>query len=412
MTTERLEPSEQGRKSSRLPRHVLVLGVISFLTAMSSAMVYGLLPVFLVRVLGATIVSVGFIEGAAEGIMSFARIASGLASDLIGRRKPLVLLGYGVSALNKIMFPLAGAVSVVLAARVIDRVGKGLRDAPRDAFLTDVTPAMVRGAGFGLRLSFYTVGYVIGPVAAMVLMAASGDNFRLVFWIALIPAIMAMLILFFGISETVPKKFPSRPLRLYRSDLALFAAPFWWAIAVASLLSLARFSPAFLVLKAHSIGIDVAFVPIVLIFMHLVYAAAAYPFGILADHIDRRRQLMIGAAVLVSADLILANATEAWMTLVGAGFWGLQMAVTQGLLAASIADAAPERLRGTAFGIYDMAVGIAAFIASSAAGALWTAIGSGSAFGLSCLVAVAAILLLLFQPKAIPGNSLPQHGRS
>ena len=295
---------------------------------------------------------------------------------------------------------------------MIDRVGKGLRDAPRDAFLTDVTPAKIRGAGFGLRLSFYTVGYVIGPVAAMVLMVTSGDNFRLVFWIAVIPAVMAMLILFFGISETVPKEFPPRPLRLHRSDLTLFTAPFWWAIAVASLLSLARFSPAFLVLKAHSIGVDVAFVPIVLIFMHLVYAAAAYPFGILADHIDRRRQLVIGAAVLVAADLILANATEAWVAVVGAGFWGLQMAVTQGLLAASIADAAPERLRGTAFGIYDMAVGAAAFVASSAAGALWTTIGSGSAFGLSCLVAVAAIVLLLFQPKAVLANSLPQHGRS
>ena len=212
MTTERPELSEQDRKPRRLPRHVFILGVISFLTAMSSAMVYGLLPVFLIRVLGATIVSIGFIEGAAEGVMSFARIASGLASDLIGRRKPLVLLGYGVSALNKVMFPLADAVSVVLAARVIDRVGKGLRDAPRDAFLTDVTPAKIRGSGFGLRLSFYTVGYVIGPVAAMVLMATSGDNFRLVFWIAVIPAVMAMLILFFWHQRDHAEKVPSEAL--------------------------------------------------------------------------------------------------------------------------------------------------------------------------------------------------------
>ncbi len=411
MTGERRKFSEQGGKSRRLPRHVAVLGVISFLTAMSSAMVYGLLPVFLVRVLGATIVSIGFIEGAAEGIMSFARIVSGLASDLIGRRKPLVLLGYAVSALNKLMFPLAGTVFVVLAARVIDRVGKGLRDAPRDAFLTDVTPAKIRGSGFGLRLSFYTAGYVIGPVAAMVLMATSDDNFRLVFWIAVIPAAIAMLILFFGISETVPKKCPPRRLRLHRGDLALFNAPFWWTIAVASLLSLARFSPAFLVLKAHSVGVGVAFVPIVLIFMHVVYAAAAYPFGILADHIDRRLQLVIGAAVLVAADLTLANATAAWVAVVGAGCWGLQMAVTQGLLAASVADAAPERLRGTAFGIYDMAVGAAAFIASSAAGTLWAAVGSGSAFGLSCVLAVATIILLLFQPKAVLANRLSQQGR-
>ena len=411
MTAERPESSEEGGKSRRLPRHIAVLGIISFLTAMSSAMVYGLLPVFLVRVLGATIVSIGLIEGAAEGMMSFARIASGLASDLIGRRKPLVLFGYAVSALNKLMFPLAGTVFVVLAARVIDRVGKGLRDAPRDAFLTDVTPAKIRGSGFGLRLSFYTAGYVIGPVAAMVLMATNGDNFRLVFWIAVVPAAMAMLILFFGISETVPKKFPPRRLRLHCGDLALFNTPFWWTIAVASLLSLARFSPAFLVLKAHSIGVNVAYVPIVLIAMHLVYAAAAYPFGILADHINRRFQLVIGAAVLVAADLILANATAAWVAVVGAGFWGLQMAVTQGLLAASIADTAPERLRGTAFGIYDTAVGAAAFIASSAAGALWAAVGSGSAFGLSCVLAVVVVILLLVQPKAVLDNRLSRQRR-
>jgi MFS family permease len=209
----------------------------------------------------------------------------------------------------------------------------------------------------------------------------------------------------------VPKKFSPRRLTLHRGDLALFTAPFWWTIAVASLLSLARFSPAFLVLKAHSIGIDVAFVPIVLISMHLVYAAAAYPFGILADHINRRFQLVIGAVVLAAADLILADATEAWVAVVGAGCWGLQMAVTQGLLAASIADAAPERLRGAAFGIYDTAVGTAAFIASSAAGTLWAAVGPGSAFGLSCVLAVATIMLLLFQPKVVLANRLSQQGR-
>jgi MFS family permease len=383
-----------------LPRHVAILGVISLLTAMSSAMVYGLLPVFLVRELGATMTTVGFIEGAAEGMMSLARIGSGLASDWMGRRKPLVLFGYAVSAVNKVMFPLAGAVSVVLAARIIDRIGKGLRDAPRDAFMTDVTPAKIRGSSFGLRLTFYTTGYVIGPSAAMAIMAASSDNFRLVFWIAVIPAVLAIVVLLFGIKESIPRKIPPRPLRLRRADLALFGVPFWWAIAIASLLSLARFSPAFLVLKAHSIGIDVALVPIMLILMHLVYAAAAYPFGVLADHIDRRLQLVMGAAVLVGADLILANATVGWMAAIGAGTWGLQMAVTQGLLAASVSDAAPVTLRGTAFGIYDMAIGAAAFMASSAGGALWMVGGSSWAFGFSGAIAVATIVLLLFNRAA------------
>jgi len=407
MTDEHAEaPAPDVQLPQRLPRHVAILGVISLLTAMSSAMVYGLLPVFLVKVLGASTASVGFIEGTAEAMMSLARIFSGLASDWMGRRKPLVLLGYTVSAINKVMFPLAGAVSMVLAARIIDRIGKGLRDAPRDAFMTDVTPAKIRGSGFGLRLAFYTTGFVIGPLAAMGLMRLSGDDFRLVFWVAVIPAVLAIVILLFGITETTPKKFIPRPLLLRRSEFALFTGAFWWAIAIASLLSLARFSYAFLILKAHGIGIDAAFVPIMLVLMHIVYAAAAYPFGILADHMNRRLQLGIGAAVLIGADIVLATANVGWMTAIGAGLWGLQMAVTQGLLAASVADAAPAELRGTAFGIYDLSVGLATFVASAAAGALWMVGGPPLAFGFSGLIAVAAILLLLVQQPPRPANHI------
>jgi MFS family permease len=285
----------------------------------------------------------------------------------------------------------------VLAARVIDRLGKGLRDAPRDAFMTDVTPAKIRGSGFGLRLAFYTTGFVIGPLAAMGLMELSGDDFRLVFWVAVIPAVLAIIILLFGITENAPKKLIPRPLVPRRSEFALFAGAFWWAIAVASLLSLARFSYAFLILKAHGIGIDAAFVPIMLVLMHVVYAAAAYPFGVLADHMNRRLQLGIGAAVLIGADIVLATANVAWMAAIGAGLWGLQLAVTQGLLSASVADAAPAELRGTAFGIYDMSVGLATFVASAAAGALWMVGGPPLAFGFSGLIAAAAIVLLLLQ---------------
>jgi MFS family permease len=398
MTAEHPEALDPERIVRHLPRKVVVLGVISLLTAMSSAMVYGLLPVFLIKSLGATTASVGFIEGVAEAMMSLTRIFSGVASDWMGRRKPLVLLGYVVSAINKVMFPLAGAVSTVLIARVIDRVGKGLRDAPRDAFMTDVTPAKIRGSGFGLRLAFYTTGFVVGPVAAMGLMALSGDNFRLVFWVAVIPAAIAIIILVAAIKEQVPKKFLPRPHLLRRSEFALFTGAFWWAIAVASLLSLARFSYAFLILKAHNIGIDAAFVPIMLVLMHVVYAIAAYPFGVLADHIDRRLQLGIGAAILIGADIILATTNVGWVTAIGAGLWGLQMAVTQGLLSASVAEAAPATLRGTAFGIYDLSIGFATFIASAAAGTLWMVGGPPLAFGFSGLIASAAILLLLFQP--------------
>jgi MFS family permease len=399
-----LNSPEHDQPTLKLPRHVAVLGVISFLTAMSSAMVYGLLPIFLVRVLGATMASVGIIEGIAEATTSLTKIVSGRASDWIGRRKPLVFLGYALSAVNKLLFPLAGDVSTILTARVIDRIGKGMRDAPRDAFLTDVTPAKIRGSGFGLRLAFYTTGFVVGPLTAIGLMRLSNDNFRLVFWIAVIPAVIAIVVVLFGLKEP-PKKFPlpAPRFQIRRSELAHFAASFWWVIAVASLLSLARFSYAFLVLKAHDIGIDAAFVPIMLVLMHLVYAAAAYPFGVLADHIDRRLQLGIGIVVLICADVVLAGADTVWMTAFGAVLWGLQLAVTQGLLSATVADAAPNTLRGTAFGIYELAISFTTFVASAAAGALWMVGGPRLTFGVGAAIAAAAVLLLLFRPmpKAI-----------
>jgi MFS family permease len=390
---------EHDHPTLKLPRHIAVLGVISFLTAMSSAMVYGLLPVFLVKVLGATMASVGIIEGIAEATTSLTKIVSGRASDWIGRRKPLVFLGYALSAVNKLLFPLAGDVSTILTARVIDRIGKGMRDAPRDAFLTDVTPAKIRGSGFGLRLAFYTTGFVVGPLAAIGLMRLSNDNFRLVFWIAVIPAAIAILVVLFGLQEP-PKNLPlpAPRFQIRRSELARFAASFWWAIAVAGLLSLARFSYAFLVLKAHDIGIDAAFVPIMLVLMHLVYAAAAYPFGILADHIDRGLQLGIGIVILICADIVLAGADTVWMTAFGAALWGLQLAVTQGLLSATVADAAPDTLRGTAFGIYEVAIGFTTFVASAAAGALWMVGGPRLTFGVGATIAAAAVLLLLFRP--------------
>jgi MFS family permease len=383
----------------RLPRHIIVLGIISFLTAMSSAMVYGLLPVFLIKVLHTTAASVGFIEGMAEATTSLTKIASGMVSDWLGRRKPIVLIGYTLSAVNKVLFPLAGDAATVLVARIVDRVGKGTRDAPRDAFLTDVTPAPIRGSGFGLRLTFYTAGFVVGPLTAIALMSLSGDDFRLVFWVAVIPALMAIIVLLVALKE--PPRHAALPpprLRIRRSDLASFPPPFWWAIAIASLLSLARFSYAFLVLKAHAIGIDAAFVPMTLVLMHVVYAAAAYPFGVLADHIDRRLQLALGAVVLIAANIVLAGAEGIWLNAFGVALWGLQLAVTQGLLSATVADAAPEHLRGTAFGIYELTIGLATFIASAGAGALWVLGGPGLAFGMSAVISAAAVLLLSLRP--------------
>ncbi len=369
------------------------------LTAMSSAMIYGILPVFLVRVLGASMASVGLIEGLAEATNSFIKIFSGAASDRIGRRKPIVVFGYTLSAVIKTLFPLAGAASTVLVARVIDRLGKGVRDAPRDAFLADLTAREIRGSGFGLRLALAIAGFVVGPLIAVGLMRLSGDSFRLVFWIALIPAYLSIVVLLVTVKEVPFNQDASERLFPIRgSDLAALPASFWWVLVIASLLSLARFSPAFLVLKAHDIGVDAAFVPMMLSVMYLIYSVTAYPFGVLADHFDRRIQLGMGAMILIGADLVLAGASTIWLTALGAALWGLQLGVTQGLLGAIIADAAPDHLRGTAFGIYDVAIGVATFVASTGAGILWMSGGPIAAFGISASVGVIAAFILLLRP--------------
>jgi MFS family permease len=394
------------KKVARLSPNVAVLGMVSLLMGMSSAMIYGLLPVFLVTILGASTTTVGLIEGIAEATTSAMKIFSGAASDWIGRRKPLVVLGYALSAVNKLLFPLAESASTVLIARVADRIGKGVRNAPRDALLADMTPSAIRGSGFGLRLALYTIGAVTGPLAAIALMALSGDDFRLVFWIALLPGFASIGVLLIGVKE------PSHQgsdgggwLPIRRNDLAMLSGSFWWAISIAAIFSLARFSPAFLVLKAHDIGVDAAFVPIVLVIMYAIYSAAAYPFGMLADRVNRHLQLGIGAIILICADVMLANAGTIWMTALGAALWGLQMGVTQGLLSAAVADAAPERLRGTAFGILDLAVGLATFAASAGAGVLWTFSGPAGSFIAGAALAAAVIVMLLFQ-------SMPQRARS
>lgn len=384
----------------RLSPDVATLGWVSMLTAMSSAMIYGLLPVFLVKILGASMASIGLIEGTAEAANSFIKIFSGAASDWIGRRKPLVVFGYTLSAVTKTLFPLAETASTVLAARVIDRLGKGIRDAPRDAFLADLTATELRGSGFGLRLALAISGFVVGPLLAIGLMSLSGDDFRLVFWIALIPAYLSIVLLLVAVKELPFDRHEDRrrvPIR--RQDISALPAPFWWAIVIASLLSLARFSSAFLILKAHEVGVDAAFVPIVLVVMYLVYSATAYPFGALADRFDRRLQLGIGAVVLIGAHAVLVIATTVWSTALGAALWGLQLGITQGLLGAAIADVVPPRLRGTAFGIYDVVVGVATFVASAGAGLLWMAGGPAAAFGIGACVAAVAALMLLLRPK-------------
>ena len=396
MCKQALSASDPPRPT-RLSPNIALLGFVSLLTAISSAMIYGLLPVFLIKVLGVNVASVGLIEGMAESANSLIKIVSGAASDWIGRRMPLVIFGYTLSAVVKTLFPHAGAASTVLAARVLDRLGKGIRDAPRDAYLTDMTAPGLRGTSFGLRLALAIAGFVFGPFFAVGLMRLSGDDFRLVFWIALIPAFLSIIVLILAVKEA-PFSHQPYALRFQRGDLNALPVAFWWAIVIASLLSLARFSPAFLVLKAHATGVDAAYVPLILGLMYFVYSVTAYPFGVLADRFDRRLQLGIGTSILIGADVVLANAQTIWGAAFGAALWGLQMGVTQAAIGAIVADAAPERLRGAAFGIYDLTIGLAALAASSGAGILWSISGPGTAFGVSASIASGVALMLLLQP--------------
>ena len=374
----------------------MALGLVSLLMDTSSEMVHALLPVFLVGTLGASVAAVGLIEGIAEATASVAKLFSGVVSDWFGRRKLLVLLGYGMAAATKPLFPLAGSVGAVLAARFLDRIGKGIRGAPRDALIADVTPVDQRGAAYGLRQAMDTVGAVAGPLLAILLMLATMGDVRLVFWVAVLPALAAVAVIVVGVREPADQPRPPgrRPFLLRRAELARLPAAYWRTLAVVAVFTLARFSEAFLVLRAQDVGLSMAWVPLVIVVMNVVYACGAYPLGALADRMDRGRLLGFGIALLVAADVVLAFAPSWPVVLAGAGLWGLHMAATQGLLSAIVADAAPADLRGSAFGMFNLAQGLALLLASVLAGVLWTAAGPSATFLAGAAFAVLALLLM------------------
>ena len=379
-----------------LPRTVVALGFVSLFMDISSEMIHALLPVFLVGTLGASVVAVGLIEGIAEATASVTRLFSGVISDWIGRRKPLVLLGYGLAAATKPLFPLATGIDAVLAARFLDRIGKGIRGAPRDALIADLATEDQRGAAYGLRQALDTAGAVAGPLLAMLLMLATGDDLRLVFWIAAVPALAAVALILFGVREPPDRPRPAgRPFPLRRAELARLPAAYWKGLALLAVFTLARFSEAFLVLRAQDTGLPLAWVPAVMVAMNLVYASGAYPLGVLADRLDRRGLLAFGIGLLVAADLMLALAVSWPLVLAGAGLWGLHMAATQGLLSAMVADAAPEELRGSAFGAFNLVQGLALLLASAVAGLLWAALGPRATFLAGAAFACLALLPVL-----------------
>ena len=383
--------------AKRLPANVIAVGCVSLLMATSSQMIHGLLPLFLTTVLSASIVSVGLIEGVAEATNSLAKFISGAFSDWLGRRKPLVVFGYGLAALSKPFFAMAGDVGTVLFARFFDRSGKGIRDAPRDALLADQLSSNVRGSGYGLRLTLFTVGSVLGPFIATIIMLASAGDIRLVFWLAVPPAFISVAVLVAAVKEPSHHSNGGHA-RLTLRGLRELPPLFWWIVAITGVLELARFSQAFLLLKAREVGVESAFIPTFLMLMSAVYGLTAYPFGVLADNGNRRRQLSVGVTLLLSCHVALAVAETIWMTAVGACLWGFQMGVTQGLLAASIADAAPDHLRGTGFGIYYLVDGVVSLFASAGAGIIWAVGGSASTFSVGAVLSAAVLLMLAASP--------------
>ena len=372
-----------------------MLGFVSLLMDVSSEMIHSLLPLFMVGTLGTSALLVGLVEGLAESTALVVKIFSGALSDYLGKRKGLAVLGYGLGAMSKPLFALAPGMGLILTARLIDRIGKGIRGAPRDALIADIAPPSLRGAAFGLRQSLDTVGAFLGPLIAVALMLAWNNDFRAVFWAAVIPGMLAVGLLILGVKEPQRHSGAKRSNPIRRENLKRLSQGYWWVVGIGTVFTLARFSEAFLVLRAEQAGIPVSLVPLVMVAMNLVYAGCAYPFGKLSDRMNHRRLLAIGLFVLVVADLILGLGTH-WSTLLaGVGLWGIHMGITQGLLATMVAENAPQDLRGTAFGLFNLVTGLAMLIASGLAGYFWDQWGSSSTFYLGAAFSSLALLGLL-----------------
>lgn len=389
--------SPQPNTFRQIPPSIWILGFVSMLMDISSEIIHSLLPVFMVSVLGTRVFIVGLVEGAAEATALIVKIFSGALSDYLGKRKLLAVIGYGLGALTKPLFALASSAGIVLTARIVDRIGKGIRGAPRDALVADIAPAHVRGAAFGLRQSLDTVGAFVGPLLAVGLMLLWANDFRAVFWVAVIPGVLAVALLLFGVQEPARHVGERRTNPIHWDNLKRLSAAYWRVVAVGAIFTLARFSEAFLVLRALQGGMAVAWVPLVLVAMNIVYALSAYPFGKLSDRMSHRTLLAAGLIVLLTADLVLAYSNHWSIVLLGVALWGLHMGMTQGLMATMVADTAPVDLRGTAYGFFNLASGIAMLIASALAGLLWDRLGASFTFHIGAAFSVLALLGLKWQ---------------
>jgi MFS family permease len=378
-----------------IPRSIWMLGFVSLFMDISSELIHGLLPVFMVSSLGASAFAVGIVEGIAESTALIVKVFSGVLSDYLGKRKALTVVGYGLGAASKPLFALALSVNWVLAARFIDRIGKGIRGAPRDALVADLAAPEIRGAAYGLRQSLDTVGAFVGPLLGVALMLYWAGDFRTVFWYALVPAVIAVLVLVFGVEEpgaSAARREPVNPVRF--STLTRLSSSYWFVVAAGAVFTLARFSEAFLILRAQQLGLPDSYAPLVLVVMNLVYALSAYPLGKLADRMSHMGLLRAGLVMLIAADMVLAYAHGMAAVAVGVSLWGLHLGMTQGLLATMVADTAPAHLRGTAFGFFNLASGIAMLVASVLAGLIWDRLGPGVTFCVGAVFAFVALLML------------------
>ncbi len=365
-------PQSPPARRGTVPATVVTLGLVSLLMDTSSELIHSLLPVFLVSALGASAVVVGLIEGIGEATAAITKVFSGVLSDRLGKRKLITAVGYGLAAASKPIFALAGSPAWVLGARFVDRVGKGIRGAPRDALIADVTPANARGAAYGVRQALDSAGAFLGPLLALGLMFAYADDFRSVFWWAVVPGILAFLLVVFAVHEPEGvRPSPSGRSPISRAELAELPRAYWIVVAIGVAFTLARFSEAFLVLRASDVGLSLPLVPLVYVWMSLVYALLAAPAGALSDRLGRRGVLLAGLILLVAADMLLALIPTIAGVFAGVGLWGAHLALSQGLLSALVADTAPAGRRGTAFGVFNLVTGLVLLAASTLAGALW-----------------------------------------
>jgi MFS family permease len=384
-----------------LPPAIWALGFVSLLMDISSEMIHSLLPVFMVTTLGTSVLVVGLIEGAAEATALIVKVFSGILSDYWGQRKPLAVLGYSLGAFSKPFFALADSTGLVLSARLLDRIGKGIRGAPRDALVADLAPPEMRGAAFGLRQSLDTAGAFLGPLLAVGLMLLWANDFRAVFWVAVIPAWLCVALLVLGVQEPQCPPSTVRANPINRANLARLSAEYWWVVVIGAVFTLARFSEAFLVLRTQQGGLPLAWTPAVLIAMNLIYATCAYPFGKLADKVSHTQLLAWGVVLLIGADALLAYSNHGVWVWAGIGLWGLHMAMTQGLLATMVADTAPADLRGTAYGFFNLVSGLAMLIASGLAGLLWDQWGASYTFMAGIGFSLLALALLWLRPSFV-----------